>query len=71
MTAMPNSSGSSSRLLRPPNQAALAPSRASMNDVAAPEIRNSSDSRHGDDSRMNGSSTALASGLFTCHDHVT
>ena len=68
---MPNSSGHSSRFVREPSSAALAPSRCSMNDVAAPEIRNSSDSRHGDDKRIHGSSAVLASRLLTCQAQLT
>ena len=68
---MPNSSGHSSRRLREPSSAALVPSRCSMNEVAAPEIRNNNDSRHGDDKRIHGSSAVLASRLLTCHGQLT
>ena len=57
---MPNSSGHNRRLLREASNDPPAPSRCSMNDVAAPEIRNSSDNRHGDDNRIQGSSAGPA-----------
>ena len=70
MTSMPTSSGSSSRRERSRTNEAPA-SRRSMNDTAAPETRNSSDSRQGELRRIHGSSAVLANGLFTCQSHVT
>jgi hypothetical protein len=39
--------------------------------VATPETRNSSDSRHGELSIMNGSSAGPAAGLLMCQSQVT
>jgi hypothetical protein len=66
---MPNASGTSSRREREPTKPPGV--RASRNAVAAPDTRNSSDMRHGELSRINGSIAADTNGDFTCQSQVT
>ena len=75
MKSMPTPSGSSSRRDRWRRKR---PCRlASISELATPETRNSRARRQGEDSRISGSSAALAdvvdveNGLFTCQSQLT
>ena len=70
ITSIPNNSGSSNRQLRW-RMKAPGSTLASMQRDAAPEIKNSKPSRHGDDSIMYDSAVSLANSLWMCQPHVT
>ncbi|MNV87529.1 hypothetical protein D3C71_1816560 [compost metagenome] len=77
-TTMPNTSGTSRVQERvPSSRSRLQPAsgrvwiRLNMKAVAAPDTRNSRDSRQGAVSTMKGSSAWLACRLFTCQSQVT
>ena len=70
MTTMPKSSGSSRRSERS-FSVPSAPRLANSPWQAAPAMRKSRPSRHGELSCMKGSRASLATALFTCQSQLT
>ena len=71
MKNMPNSSGHSSCLERWPTKPMPPLFLRSKAWLAAPAMKNSSDSRHGELSCISGSMAVLAAALLTCQSQLT